>query len=99
MKSTNDSNIPPIAFVILILQAIAWSLILSPYFENHSAGSDAMGNGLAQGLGLFLIGVPCMLFVFFTTFYFFKKKLPIWFRYISTLNYIGLFIIFLKINW
>ena len=99
MKTTEDSNIPNIAFVILILQTIAWSFILSPYFENYSAGSDAMGNGLARGLGLILVGVPCMIFVFFTTFYFLKKSLPTWFRFISTFNYIGLFLVFATTNW
>jgi hypothetical protein len=99
MKTTEGSNIPGKAFVILILQVIAWSLILSPFFEDYSAGNDAAGAGMARGLGLFLVGVPCMIFVFFTTLYFFKKNLPIWFRSISTFNYIGLFIIFMGINW
>jgi hypothetical protein len=99
METTEGSNKFNKAIVILILQVIAWWLILSPYFEDYSAGNDAAGAGMAKGLGLFLVGVPCMIFVFFTTLYFFKKNLPIWFRYISIFNYIGLIIIFMGINW
>jgi hypothetical protein len=99
METSESSNRFSIAIVILILQLIAWSLILSPYFEDYSAGNDAAGAGLAKGLGLLLVGVPCMIFVFFTTLYFFKKNLPKWFRYIPIINYIGLVIIFMGINW
>jgi hypothetical protein len=99
MGTAEDSNTANKAFIILMLQMIAWSFILSPYYESYGTGSDAMGNGLARGLGLLLVGVPCMIFVFFTTFYFFKKNLPIWFRYISALNYVGLLLIFIDIDW
>lgn len=96
MKTTDDSNIPRKAYVILILQVIAWSFILSPFFEDYSAGNDAVGAGMARGLGLLLVGVPCMFFYYSL---FFQKNLPTRFRFISTFNYIGLFIIFISINW
>ncbi|WP_170252878.1 hypothetical protein [Colwellia echini] len=54
MKTTEDSKIFSKAIVILLLQVIAWRLILSPYFEDYSAGNDAAGTGLAKGLDFFL---------------------------------------------
>ena len=99
METTEDSNIPRRAFVILISQVIAWSLILTPFFEDYGTGTDASGAGMARGFAIFFVVAPCMAFIFFTTFYFLKQNLPTWFRFISTFNYIGLFIVFAAINW
>lgn len=92
---TEDSNILRTALVITLLQLIAWSLILAYFFEDYSAGAGA---GLPDGFAIIFVVVPCMGFIFCTTFYFFKKNLPTWFRSISMLNYIGLFIVFAAIN-
>jgi len=99
MEVAADSKTPLKAFVILILQVIAWSLILTYFIEDYSTGTDAAGAGMARGFAVFFVVVPCMAFIFFTTFYFLKQNLPTWFRFVSTFNYMGLFITFAAINW
>jgi hypothetical protein len=98
MTTTDHSKTPQVAFIILALQVISWLLILSPYFDDFSTSSDAAGAGM-RGIGLFLVGVPCMAFIFFTTFYFFKKSLSRWFRLVYTFNVIGLLIVISQANW
>ncbi len=99
MEIPENSKTPRKALVILILQVIAWSLILTYFFEDYSTGTDAAGAGMARGFAVFFVVVPCMVFIFFTTFYFYKQNLPTWFRFASTFNYIGLFVTFASINW
>jgi len=99
MEVATGSKTPRKAFVILILQVIAWSIISTYFIENYSDGTDAAGAGMARGFAIFFVVVPCMVFIFFTTFYFLKQNLPTWFRFVSTINYIGLFIAFAAINW
>ena len=99
MEIAEGSRISRRAFVILILQSVAWILISTYFLEDYSTGNDAAGAGMARGFAVFFVVVPCMAFIFFTTLYFFKKKLPTWFRFVSTFNYIALFIVFAQINW
>ncbi len=99
MEVAESSRIPRRAFAILTLQLVAWILISIYFFEDYSTGNDAAGAGMARGFAVFFVVVPCMTFIFFTTFYFLKQKLPTWFRFVSTFNYIGLFITFAAINW
>ena len=99
MEVAESSRIPRRAFVILTLQLVAWVLISISFFEDYSTGNDAAGAGMARGFAVFFVVVPCMTFIFFTTFYFLKQKLPTWFRFVSTFNYICLFITFAAINW
>ena len=99
MKTTEPQRVPRKALVILTFQIIAWLVILSNFFSDFSSGTDAAGAGLARGFALLLVDVPCMFFIFITTFYFFIKTLPTWFRYIATFNYVGLFTLVISINW
>ncbi|WP_323752516.1 hypothetical protein [Marinobacter sp.] len=99
METNEGSNIPRKAFVILVLQAIAWILIFTTFFEDYSTGNDPAGAGMARGFAILLVVVPCMAFVFLTTFYFFKNNLPTRFKFISAFNYIVLFVVFSSINW
>jgi len=99
MEVAEGSRIPRRAFAILILQIVAWVLISTYFFEDYITGNDAAGAGMARGFAVFFVVVPCMAFIFFTTLYFFKEKLPKWFRFVWTFNYIALFIVFAQINW
>ncbi len=99
MKVITDSKTPKQAFVILILQVIAWSLILSCFTEDYSTGNDAAGTGMARGFAVFFVMVPCMVFIFFTTVYVLKQRLPAWFRFTSLFNYMALFLTIAAINW
>ncbi|MBU2871390.1 hypothetical protein [Colwellia sp. E2M01] len=99
MKTAGSSNIPRKAFVILFFQLIAWGFILISFFDDYSVGYDAAGAGMARGFAVFFVDVPCMFFIFLSTFYFLKDNLPKWFRYISIFNYFGVFLVFASINW
>jgi len=99
MEVSEISRVPKRALVILILQLVSWVLISIYFIEDYSTGNDAAGAGMARGFAVFFVVVPCMTFIFFTTFYFFKQNLPSWFRLVSTFNYIALFMSFTKINW
>ncbi|TYK64862.1 hypothetical protein [Colwellia echini] len=99
MEIAESSKTPKKAYVILTFQAITWALIISHFFEDYITGTDAAGSGMARGIGVFFFVVPSMIFIFCTTFYFLKKNLPAWFRFVSTFNYIGLFLTFAAINW
>lgn len=99
MKTTEPQRIPRKAFVILSFQIIAWLAILSNFFSDFTSNNDAAGAGIAHGFAILLVTVPCMVFIFFTTFYFFKKSLPTRFRYVATFNYVGLFTLAMSISW
>ena len=99
METTESSNIPRKAFVILFFQVIAWGFISISFFEDYSVGNDAAGAGMARGFGVFFVDVPCMLFIFFSTFHFLKDNFPFWLKCISMFNYIGVFVLFSSINW
>lgn len=99
MEVTEGSKTPRKAFVILVFQIIAWGFISTYFFEDYSTGNDAAGAGMARGFAVFFVVVPCMAFIFFTSLYFLKQKLPTWFRFVFAFNLIGLFIVFAEINW
>jgi hypothetical protein len=55
MEVAADSKTPIKAFVFLILQVIAWLLILTYFIEDYSTGTDAAGAGMARGFAVFLL--------------------------------------------
>lgn len=95
IKNTNKASK---ALVIFISQVIAWLLILVTFFQDFSASNDASGAGMASGLAILFVVFPCMAYVFFTSFYFFKKDIPTRLKFVSVFNYLGLFLAFSVIS-
>lgn len=98
MNTKINTNKPRKAFVVLILQVIAWLLILVSLFQDYGANNDAAGAGMVSGLSILFVVFPCMAFVFFTSFNFLKRGMPTRFRLFGVFNYIGLFVVFFAIN-
>ena len=98
MNITKNTNKASKVLTIFISQVIAWLLILVTFFQDFSASNDAAGAGMVSGLAILFIIFPCMAFVFFTSFYFFKKNIHTRFKFISVFNYIGLFLAFAVIS-
>ena len=100
MENPKDSNGLRTAYLILILQVIAWAIAITPFFEDYSSSNDAAGAGMAHGFAILFITLPGMVFIFLSSLYFlFKKGLPKWFKFIAAFYYVGLFALFSAVNW
>jgi hypothetical protein len=103
MMETNDNhfkgNQSTIAIILFTFQLIAWVVALNPVFSEYR-GSDPAGNGLAKGLAVLFMTVPCMIYIFGSNIYFvLKKTLSMWYKIYAVMSFLGLIVLYNYINW
>jgi len=94
MKINQKFNLGSIAFLIVILQVIAWMITVSPIFLNYSE-TDAAGYGMSVGFAFLFISVPAMIFIFASSLYLAFKNY--WCKIIALINFLVLLTLFILI--
>lgn len=85
-----------VAFFVVVVQLFLW-VLFAQGFKQHTGG-DAAGNGMADGLAVLFFAIPGLILVFSTNLYLaIKKRLPIAYRIVAALNFIGVIFCMFKV--